>query len=260
MRILFIGDIVGRPGREVIRNLLPEIKEKEEVEVVIANGENSAGGSGLTVRIVDDLISYGVDCITTGDHVWSKKDILNIIDQEPRLLRPANYPKGVVGKGSVVFPTKRGDLIGVINLLGRVFMEPIDSPFQVAIEEIEKLKEKTSIIIVDFHAEATSEKQAMGYFLDGKVSCVLGTHTHVQTADERILPNGTAYISDVGMTGPFKSVLGRNIDAVLKKFLTSTPTRFNVSDEDLRLQGVVVEIDKKEGKAIDIKRIEYKFA
>lgn len=259
LTILFIGDIVGRPGREAVRNLLPQIKEEEAIDIVIANAENSAGGSGITVKIAEELLSSGIDCLTTGDHVWSKREIMNFLDQEPRLLRPANYPKGVVGHGSTIIHTKRGEILGVLNLLGRIFMEPVDSPFQVAVEEIESLRSKTALILVDFHAEATSEKQAMGYFLDGKVSCVLGTHTHVQTADEKILPQGTAYISDVGMTGPFKSILGRNVDAVLKRFLTSTPTRFNISDEDIRLQGVVVNIETTSGKAKDIKRIEYRY-
>jgi len=258
MKILFIGDIVGRPGREIIKDLLPGIRKRENLDFVIANAENSAGGSGLTIKVVEELLSCNIDCLTTGDHIWAKKEVLKILDTEPRLLRPANYPSGVVGCGSVVLKTRSQSPVGVLNLQGRVFMQPIECPFHVAQKEIEQLKEKTSVIIVDFHAEATSEKQALGYFLDGKVSAVVGTHTHVQTADETILTNGTAYISDVGMTGPFRSVLGRSIDAVLKRFLTSTPTRMEVAQEDVRIQGVILDVDDNSGRARSITRVEYR--
>jgi hypothetical protein len=257
MKILFIGDIVGRPGREIIKELLPGIRRRENIDFVIANAENSAGGSGLTVKVVDELLSYNIDCLTTGDHIWAKKEVLKILDTEPRLLRPANYPPGVIGSGSVVLKTKGQIPVGILNLQGRVFMQPIECPFRVAHREIEELRKKTRIIIVDFHAEATSEKQALGYFLDGKVSAVIGTHTHVQTADEKILTAGTAYISDVGMTGPFRSVLGRSIDAVLKRFLTSTPTRMEVAQEDVKIQGVILEIEEDSGRAKSIIRVEY---
>ena len=258
MKILFIGDIVGRSGRKVVKELLPKIKEDEKIDIIIANAENAAGGSGLTVKVVEELLSSSIDCLTSGDHIWSKKDVLKVIDTEPRLLRPANYPPHAPGRGSALIKTKGDKLVGVLNLQGRVFMEPIDCPFRTAINEVEKLKEKTNIIIVDFHAEATSEKEALGFWLDGKVTAVLGTHTHVQTADEKILPNGTAYISDVGMTGPFLSILGRDIEAVIKRFLTSTPTRMEVANEDLRLQGVIIDVDEDSGKAIQIRRVQYK--
>jgi len=257
MKVLFIGDIVGRPGREIIKELLPGIRRRENIDFVIANAENSAGGSGLTVKVVDELLSYNIDCLTTGDHIWAKKEVLKILDTEPRLLRPANYPPGVIGSGSVVLKTKGQIPVGILNLQGRVFMQPIECPFRVAHREIEELSKKTRIIIVDFHAEATSEKQALGYFLDGKVSAVIGTHTHVQTADEKILTGGTAYISDAGMTGPFRSVLGRSIDAVLKRFLTSTPTRMEVAQEDVKIQGVILEIEEDSGRAKSIIRVEY---
>ena len=257
MKVLFIGDIVGRAGREIVGELLPGIRKKEGIDFVIANAENSAGGSGLTVKVVEELLASHIDCITTGDHVWAKRDILNIIDTEPRLLRPANYPAGVSGNGSVVLKTKGGIEIGILNLQGRVFMNPIECPFRIGMQEVEELRKRTGIIIVDFHAEATSEKQALGYWLNGKVSAVLGTHTHVPTADEKILSNGTAFISDTGMTGPLNSVLGRTIDSVLKRFLTSTPVRMDVAAEDLRIQAVTINIDETTGKAQDIKRVEY---
>jgi 2',3'-cyclic-nucleotide 2'-phosphodiesterase len=258
MKILFIGDIVGRPGREIIKEGLAKIREKENIDFVIANAENAAGGSGLTVRIVEELLSFKIDCLTSGDHIWSKRDILKIIDTEPRLLRPANYPSGVRGTGAAVLSTQKGVKIGILNLQGRVFMNPIECPFRVAAFEIERMKGEADIIIVDIHAEATSEKQALGHWLDGKVSAVLGTHTHTQTADERVLPQGTAYITDVGMTGPFESVLGRTIDSVLQRFLTSTPVRMDVAEDDLRIQGVIVEIDTASARAESIKRFEYK--
>jgi len=258
MKILFIGDIVGSAGREIIKESLLKIREKESIDFVIANAENAAGGSGLTIRVVEELLSSNIDCITSGDHIWSKKDILKIIDTEPRLLRPANYPSGVRGIGSTILSTKTGVKIGVLNLQGRVFMNAIECPFRVASFEVERIKQETDIIIVDIHAEATSEKQALGHWLDGKVSAVLGTHTHTQTADERVLPQGTAYITDVGMTGPFESVLGRTIDSVLQRFLTSTPVRMDVAEDDLRIQGVIVEIDESSAKAKFITRFEYK--
>lgn len=260
MKILFIGDIVGRSGRRVVKELLPKIREDERIDLTIANAENAAGGSGLTVKVVEELLSSSIDCLTSGDHVWSKRDVLQIIDTEPRLLRPANYPSQAPGRGSTLIKTKGDKLVGVLNLQGRIFMEPIDCPFRTAINEVEKLKEKTNIVIVDFHAEATSEKEALGFWLDGRVTAVLGTHTHVQTADERILPNGTAYITDVGMTGPFLSILGRDIEAVIKRFLTSTPTRMEVANEDLRLQGAIIEVDEDSGRAIQIRRVQYKLS
>ncbi|HEO63784.1 MAG TPA: TIGR00282 family metallophosphoesterase [Candidatus Omnitrophica bacterium] len=258
MKVLFIGDIVGSPGRKIIKDELAYLRKQESVDFAVANAENAASGSGLTAGITEELLSYHLDCLTTGDHIWAKKDVLNIIDKEPRLLRPANYPDGVPGSGSVILPAASGVKVAVLNLQGRVFMNAIECPFKAGLQEIEILKKETNLIIVDIHAEATSEKQALGLWLDGKVSAVLGTHTHVQTADERVLPGGTAFISDVGMTGPFESVLGRNIDSVLRRFLTSIPVRMEVAESDLRIEGVVIDIDKDTGKALSIKRLEHK--
>ncbi len=257
MKVLFIGDIVGRPGREILKSQLSKIRKKEGIDFTVANAENAAGGSGLTVKVAEELLSLPIDCLTTGDHIFSKKDVFQIIDAEPRLLRPANYPSGVSGAGVTILKKDSLPEIGVLNLQGRVFMSPIECPFRVGMEHVEELRKRTPIIIVDFHAEATSEKQALAYWLDGKVSAVLGTHTHVQTADEKILPQGSAFISDVGMSGPFKSVLGRSIDDVLKRFLTSIPQRMEVATEDIRIQGVIIDIDNESGKAKDIKRFQY---
>lgn len=258
MRILAIGDIVGRPGREAASSFIPKLKRKENLDLVIANGENAAGGSGLTPRIVKELLSSGIDVITSGDHIWKKRDIFEIIDKEYRLLRPANYPDNVAGCGYVVLSLKNNVKIAVINLVGRVFMRALECPFKTAKKFVDQIKKETPIIIIDFHAEATSEKIAMGWFLDGEVSCVLGTHTHVQTADEQILPLGTAYITDLGMTGPMDSVLGRSVERVLEYFLTGMPAKFEMAKENIQLQGVIVDIDEKSGRAQAIKRIKLK--
>ncbi len=255
MKILFIGDIVGKPGRKAVSTLLPGIVGQYGVDIVIANCENAAGGFGVTRKIVDELYHNEIDILTSGNHIWDKKEISNFIDDYETLLRPANYPEGTVGKGSVVIDTRLGISLGVLNLEGRVFMKPLDCPFRVAEREIEKLKHKTNIIIVDMHAEATSEKEALGWFLDGKVSTVLGTHTHVQTADERVLPHGTAYITDVGMTGSFDSVLGIKKEVALERFLTLLPNRFDVAKGDIRLQGVLIDIDNETGKGLSIERL-----
>ncbi len=258
MNILMIGDIVGEPGREAVRKIIPVLKDREKIDFIIANGENAAGGSGITPKIFNELISLGVDVITSGDHAFKKREILDIIDYQDRLLRPANYPEGVPGKGHTIIKTKNNEKIGVINLVGRVFMEPLDCPFRRATEILKEIKAETEIVIVDVHAEATSEKIALGWYLNGKVSAVLGTHTHVQTADERILPmqNSTAYISDIGMSGSIDSVIGRTIDEILVRFLNHVPTRFKVADKNVQLQGVIVEVDKNDGKAKSIKRIQ----
>lgn len=257
MKILIIGDIVGEPGRNMIREFIPSLKKEKEVDFIIANGENSAGGSGITSKITQELLAYGVDVITTGDHIWKRKEVLQIIDQEAGLLRPANYPEGVPGKGSVVITTINNIKIGVINLIGRVFMKPLECPFRIAEQLVEKISKSTKNIIVDLHAEATSEKIALGYFLDGKVSAVIGTHTHVQTADEKILPKGTAYITDIGMTGSANSVLGREVEPVIKRFLTGLPVHFDIAEENPILSGVILEINPKTGQAIKIQRIAY---
>ena len=254
-KILFIGDIVGKPGRVAVRELLPALIEDYRIDLVVANCENAAAGFGVTRDVVEELFRSRVDVLTSGNHIWDKKEVLEFVEDYETLLRPANYPEGVPGFGSVVVPSPTGSPIGVINLAGRVFMHSLDCPFRSAEKEIEKLKNKTSTIVVDMHAEATSEKQALGWFLDGRVSAVLGTHTHVQTADERILPNGTAYITDLGMTGPFDSIIGTRKDVVLERFLRNMPNKFDVARGDVRLQGVVLGVDHASGKALEIERL-----
>jgi hypothetical protein len=255
MKILFIGDIIGKPGRRAIRELIPDIICQHQIDFVIANCENAAAGFGVTREIVEELYSNHINVLTSGNHIWDKKEIREFVEDYKTLLRPANYPDGSPGWGSVVVPNSSGLCIGVVNLVGRVFMKPIDCPFRTAEREIEKMKNSARIIIVDIHAEATSEKEAMGWFLDGRVSAVLGTHTHVQTADEDILPGGTAYITDVGMTGPFNSIIGIRKDAILERFLTQLPNKFDVAKDDVRLQGVVLDVDSKSGKAVGIERL-----
>jgi hypothetical protein len=258
MKILFIGDIVGSPGREAVRELIPVIKEREKVNFIIANGENAAGGSGLTPAITEELLSYGINVLTSGDHIWKKKEIVEVLDEYDRLLRPANYPEGVPGRGWNVYSLKDKLKIGVINLVGRVFMESVECPFRVGRGIVEEIKAQTPIIVIDIHAEATSEKIALAWYFDGMVSAVLGTHTHVQTADERIYPKGTAFISDVGMTGPHDSVIGRKVEQILTRFITQLPTRFEMAEENIQLNGAIVTIDEGTGKATEIKRIREK--
>lgn len=258
MKILFIGDIVGAPGRRAAKELIPKINKKENIEVVIANSENAAGGSGLTPQIADELFGYGIDVITSGDHIWKRKEIVDVLDSNPYILRPLNYPENVPGRGSCIFKTEDGIRMGVINLVGRVFMEPVDCPFRVGMAKVEKLRKETSIIIVDIHAEATSEKIALSYYFDGLVTAICGTHTHVPTADEKITEKGTAYITDLGMTGPHESVIGRRAEQILTRFITQLPTRFQMAEEDVRLQGVILDIDEKTGKANSIKRVQEK--
>jgi len=254
LKILFIGDIVGKPGRRIVGRLIPSIVNEHEIDVVIANCENAAGGFGVTRNIIEELYRNNINVLTSGNHIWDKKEVGEFIQDYETLLRPANYPEGVPGRGSVLVRSFLGNTIGVINLMGRIFMQPLDCPFRVAEREIEKLRDKTSIIIVDIHAEATSEKQAIGWFLDGRVSAVLGTHTHVQTADEKILPCGTAYITDAGMTGSFDSVIGIKKDIILKRFLTGIPNKFDVATRDRWLQGVIVDIEES-GKSVGIERM-----
>lgn len=258
MKILFIGDIVGAPGRRVIKELLPKIKKKESIEFVVANAENAAGGSGLTPTIAEELFGYGIDVLTSGDHIWKRKEIVEVLDSNPYILRPLNYPENVPGRGFCLFKTEKGIKVGVINLVGRVFMETVECPFRMGMRQIEELRKKTHLIIVDIHAEATSEKIALSYYFDGLVTALCGTHTHVPTADEKVTENGTAYITDVGMTGPHKSVIGRRPEQILTRFITQLPTRFQMAEEDLRLQGVVLDVDEKIGKASSIKRVEMK--
>ena len=258
MKILFIGDIVGSPGREAVNKLLPKLKAEHSLDFVIANAENASGGSGITQRVAEELFNSGVNVLTSGDHIWKKREIFELINQEERILRPLNYPSGAPGRGSSIFKTKSGEKIGVVNVNGRVFMEALECPFKGVLAAQEELSKETKIIIVDIHAEATSEKVALGWYLDGKVSAVLGTHTHIQTADDKILPQGTAYITDVGMAGPYDSVIGRKVDDVLTRFLTSIPVRFEVAEENIQLHGVVLDIDEKSGKARSITRIQEK--
>lgn len=258
MKVLFIGDIVGHPGRDIVSRKLKPLKEAEEIDACIANGENAAGGSGLTPKIAEELFSSGVDILTSGDHIWKKKEIYEYFDKAKNLIRPANYPEGVPGEGSTVIDLKGGMKLGAINLMGRVFMDAVDCPFKAARKEIEKIKGKTPVIFVDMHAEATSEKVAMGWFLDGLVSGVVGTHTHVQTADEKILPEGTAYITDCGMTGPYDSVIGRKKEIIISRFVTQLPARFEMAQGGVEMHGVIVEVDSSTGKALSIKRVQEK--
>jgi len=251
--ILFLGDIVGRPGRRAMDKFLPGLIKKYGPSIIVANGENAAGGSGITEEIGTDLFMH-VDVLTSGNHIWDKKEALPYLDREPRLLRPANYPAVNPGRSSYVFRSADGIKAAVLNLQGRVFMEPLDCPFKRADEEIEALRAETPLIIVDFHAEATSEKQALGWHLDGRVTAVIGTHTHVPTSDERVLPKGTAYITDAGMAGGRNAVIGIAREPALQRFLTSRPQRFEPSRDGLFLSGVFIRADASTGKALSITR------
>ena len=257
MRILFVGDIVGRPGRDLVKQGLAAIVDHHSVDLVIANAENAAAGFGITREIGEQLLDLGIDVMTSGNHIWDKKEALDYIGIEPRLLRPANYPAGAPGNGSYLARTSDGVSVGVVNVMGRVFMVNIDDPFQVVLQQIEALKSRTRIIFVDFHAEATSEKIAMGWHLDGKVTAVVGTHTHVQTADDRILPKGTAFLTDVGMTGPHDSIIGVEVEPALNRFLTALPQKFETATGNPRLNAVIVEADEQTGRAVDIERLSY---
>lgn len=250
---LFIGDIIGHPGRRALRRCLPRLREKYSPDFIVANAENAAGGVGITEEVGTELLGL-VDVLTSGNHVWDKKEALPYLDREPRLLRPANYPSPNPGKGSYILESTRGWKAGVLNLQGRVFMEPLDCPFRVADGEVAKLRTMTPIIVVDFHAEATSEKQALGWHLDGKVSAVIGTHTHVPTADERILPRGTAYITDVGMVGGYHSVIGIRPEQAVARFLTARPQRFEPEKEGLVFSSVYIEVDAATGRALSVHR------
>jgi 2',3'-cyclic-nucleotide 2'-phosphodiesterase len=255
VKLLFIGDIIGKPGREALSRELHRIVDRYRVDLVIANGENAAGGFGLTAETAQELFKCGVQMITSGNHIWDKKDSLEYIKREERIVRPANYPEGTPGRGATLVSTPGGVKIGILNLEGRVFMNNLDCPFRCADREIAKLKEETPIIFVDFHAEATSEKVSLGWYLDGRVSAVVGTHTHVQTADERILTAGTAYMTDAGMTGSFDSVIGVRKEDAIEKFITQRPAKFEVAKKDIRINGVVIEVDEKSGLALSIERI-----
>ena len=257
MRILAVGDIVGESGVRKLKEMLPQIKENEKIDFVITNGENSAGGMGITERNFKDIIEAGTDVITMGNHTWGKKDIFNFIDN-PKLLRPANYPKGVVGKGMGIYECN-GRKIAVMNFIGRVDINILsENPFIMAKEMVEEIKNKVDIIIIDFHAEATAEKIAIARYLDGKITALFGTHTHVQTADEQILSKGTAYITDIGMTGPKNSVIGMDVDASIKRFETTLPEKYKLAEGECILSGVIFDIDDLNCKVTDIKRILYK--
>ncbi|GAK54825.1 hypothetical protein U27_01655 [Candidatus Vecturithrix granuli] len=253
--LLFIGDIVGKAGRHAVKSLLQEIVREFQVDVVIANGENAAGGVGITPKIAEELFTSGIHVLTSGNHVWQKKEIIDYIQHERRLIRPLNFPPETPGMGTCVVHTGSGETIAVLNLIGRVFMDGFSCPFRAADQEIQRLKDSGAAIIVDFHAEATSEKQALAWYLDGKVAAVLGTHTHVQTADERILPRGTAYITDVGMTGAMDSVIGVETERVIQKFLTYLPVRFESAAHNPCLHGVLVTLDAAQRRAVHISRL-----
>jgi metallophosphoesterase (TIGR00282 family) len=256
MNVLFIGDIMGEPGRRSIARTLPKVITRHSVDLVIGNGENAAAGFGITPELTHELFDMGISVITTGNHAWDKKEILDYFRQEPRLLRPANYPEGVPGSGSIVVETPGGEKLAVLQLMGRVYMPALlDCPFQSARRELVRLKQETRAIIVDMHAEASSEKMAMGHFLDGEVTAVVGTHTHVQTADEQILPKGTAYLTDIGMTGPIHSVIGIKKELAIEKFLTQMPRRFEVASGPSVFSAVLIELDGVLGKAIRIERL-----
>ncbi len=255
MRILFIGDVVGRPGRESVARWVPLLRREYGIDFVVANGENAAGGLGATPDTISELRASGVDAITLGNHVWRKKELMKRLDGIENIVRPANYPEGAPGVGARLVEGPGGRKIGLVNLVGRVFMEPLECPFAAGTREVERLHRETPIVLVDMHAEATSEKIALGWHLDGKCSAVLGTHTHVQTADEHILPGGTAYITDVGMTGPFDSIIGMEREIVLKKFLTGLPSEFRVASSRPGLCGVWLDIDDRTGAARSIERV-----
>jgi len=257
MNILFIGDIVGRPGRELVRKGLRALIEHHGVDLTIANAENSAAGFGVTKDIGDALLDWGVDVMTSGNHIFDKREVIPYITDQPRLLRPANYPSGTPGRGSYLAQTGDGRAVGVVNVMGRVFMTPIDDPFAVVLREIEALRPKTRVIIVDFHAEATSEKVAMGWHLDGKATLVVGTHTHVQSADDRILPNGTAYMTDAGMTGPHDGIIGMEREPSMSRFLTGMGSKLEPATANPRLNGVLVSADEKTGRATSVTRLSY---
>ncbi len=255
LKVLCIGDIVGRPGRRILAEKLRVFVRDNGVDCVIANAENSAGGSGITPQIYDKLLKYGVNLITLGDHTFRKRDIVKVLESSDDISRPANFSEAAAGRGSAMYKTDKGPVVAVISIIGRIFMKPADCPYTAADRLIGQLQGKADVIFVDFHAEATSEKVSMGYYLDGRVSCVFGTHTHVVTADECILSKGTAYITDIGMTGAHDSVLGRAKENVIKSFRTQMPFRFQIATEDVRMNGIVVELDGNNGKAERIERV-----
>jgi 2',3'-cyclic-nucleotide 2'-phosphodiesterase len=256
MKLLFIGDIVARPGRELVRRGLRSIVRAHRIDVVVANAENAAGGSGVTREITDELLKCGIHVLTSGNHIWDKREVMTFIGDVPRLIRPANYPAGAPGAGAYVWETPDHTKVGVINVMGRVFMLNIDDPFASVTEQIARVRgQGATVILVDFHAEATSEKGAMGWYLDGQVTAVIGTHTHVQTADERVLPGGTAFLTDVGMTGPHDGIIGMERQSIITRFRTALPTRFEPATGDPRLHAVIITADARSGRATAIERV-----
>ena len=255
MKILFIGDIFGKPGRDIAQRAIPALVAQHGIDLVIANVENAAAGFGVTGDIAETILRFGVDVMTSGNHIWDKKEVLDYIPRQPRLLRPANFPAGVPGRGTWIGQTRTGEPIAVINVMGRIFMAPLDDPFAVVLKEIDAARRKARVIIVDFHAEATSEKMAMGWHLDGRVTAIFGTHTHVQTADERLLPKGTAYLTDVGMTGPHDSIIGVTVDAALARFVNGMPAKFEAATGPARLNAIIITADPASGKATAIERL-----
>jgi 2',3'-cyclic-nucleotide 2'-phosphodiesterase len=255
VKLLFIADIVGQPGRRAVKELVPRLRLQHHLDVVVGNGENSAGGSGITVKTAEELFSAGVDIITSGDHLWDQKEIADLLARERRFVRPLNYPAGTPGQGSALFEAQGLPPLAILNLQGRTFMAALENPFHAALAEVERLRRTTPLIFVDFHAEATSEKVALARMLDGRVSAVIGTHTHVQTADEQVFPGGTAFLCDGGFTGPHESVIGREIEPIIRRFMTNMPQKFEVAKGRVLLQGAVVDIDEHSGRAKGIQRV-----
>jgi metallophosphoesterase (TIGR00282 family) len=259
MRIIIIGDIFGRPGRRLIEAKLPDLLKEYEIDFCIANIENAAAGFGITPEIADVLLKTGIDVFTSGNHIWDKRSIIPYLAGQPRILRPHNYPKGVPGTGIYIGETKKNERIGVLNLQGRTFMSPIECPFTIGLAAVEEMKKETPVIVIDFHAEATSEKQGLGWYMDGRASAVVGTHTHVLTADERLLPRGTAYITDIGMTGAHDSVIGSEPRLALERLILQTPNRLEPGSDNLRITGAIVDIDASTGRARGIERVDRPF-
>jgi len=255
MNILFIGDIVGKPARKALNKFLFTIQQEQEINFIIANAENIAGGIGITKETAQELFSMGVNVLTSGNHIWAKKEVIQYLNEEKRLLRPLNYPKPCAGNGYIIERLNSNKKVAVVNLMGRLYMQSLDCPFRAIEEVLQLIKKETNIIIVDFHAEATSEKIAMGWFLDGKVSAVIGTHTHVQTSDECLLPNQTAYITDVGMGGPYNSVIGMDKEAAINRFLTQLPIKLEVAKGNCIFGAVIISVDETTGKSLSIKRL-----
>ena len=255
MKVLFVADIVGQPGRRAVKELIPKLRQRHGIDVVVANGENAAGGSGITPKTAEEIFSGRVDIITCGDHLWDQKEVLELLEHERRFVRPLNYPDGTPGQGTALFQADGLPPLAVINLQGRTFMPPLENPFHTVLAEVERLRQTTHLILVDFHAEATSEKVAVARLLDGRVSAVVGTHTHVQTADEQIFPGGTAFLCDAGFTGPHESVIGREMEPIIRRFLTNMPQKFEVAKGRVLLQGALIDIDNSSGQARSISRI-----